>query len=577
LTAVPPETNPEAITGYSMSAYDDEGQVQTGKTCVVVDPATSMECAISGLENGEIYTFKSVGQTIGGNTQASPFSYAVMPHEAVEVPAAPEVEPTDGGIVVVIEPTEDADADAYIAKAFSADPENPSDWTITEGTCFVDDVDTDEPTCTITGLENGVAHRVSVRGQVNGLTSEPSDLSAEVVPEQPEGVPGVPQPHAANSSASFVIPLAESGDPTGYGVRVYSQDPTDPNIWNVEAGSCETSETTDPVRCTVTGLTNGTNYRARAVSYSDDEASEESRNSGVFNPQPPPGPMAAPSLVAQDLRITASVNKSTSGGDVDYYVVNAYRSDRTLAATCSVNDPNEEPLECVLTNIPNDVLYTVTATAYNGAGSQVSDASEPTAPSTLPAPPAAPTAAIGNGSVTVTVTPAQTGGSPRWFDVKTYGGDGAIVSDRECTVVVASSSRSCTVTGLTNGTAYTFRAVARNDVGSSIESGPSLPVLPGPPATPAVPTVVMRKDGSAKNKALAQVSVRAGIGGTPTQIVVNAYLNGRQAGQCTVSGGLGSCNIFNLTSGSSYVFRATAVSGAGTSAPSAGTVAIKAP
>ena len=62
-------------------------------------------------------------------------------------------------------------------------------------------------------------------------------------------------------------------------------------------------------------------------------------------------------------------------------------------------------------------------------------------------------------------------------------------------VIVGPTARTATVTGLTNGTAYTFTVAATNPDGTSQPSDPSAPVISGPPAptlTPAAsPTSVL--------------------------------------------------------------------------------------
>ena len=87
---------------------------------------------------------------------------------------------------------------------------------------------------------------------------------------------------------------------------------------------------------------------------------------------------------------------------------------------------------------------------------------------TPPAAPAAPTATAGNASATVTWTaPADTGGSPI-TGYKVYSS-----ADNFTAAVASPTASPSTVTGLTNGTGYTFKVSAVNATGEGPPSAPS--------------------------------------------------------------------------------------------------------
>lgn len=93
-----------------------------------------------------------------------------------------------------------------------------------------------------------------------------------------------------------------------------------------------------------------------------------------------------------------------------------------------------------------------------------------------PGTPGAPTATAGNGQATVQITPPTSGGSPLSYTVTASPG-GATCS-------ITSPATSCDVTGLTNGTAYTFTSRATNAEGTSGESASSNSVTPTAPSGP---------------------------------------------------------------------------------------------
>jgi len=93
-----------------------------------------------------------------------------------------------------------------------------------------------------------------------------------------------------------------------------------------------------------------------------------------------------------------------------------------------------------------------------------------------PQPPSSVSAVPGDQQAVVSWNPpADDGGSPLLDYTATATPGGAT-----CTT----DSTSCTVSGLTNATSYTFTVSARNAIGTSAPSPPSAPVTPTAPVTP---------------------------------------------------------------------------------------------
>ena len=187
------------------------------------------------------------------------------------------------------------------------------------------------------------------------------------------------------------------------------------------------------------------------------------------------------------------------------------------------------------------------------------------APVTLAAPgtPLQPTGVRGNGQVTVSVT-AGTGGTPATYTVVAVGD-----ATKTCTVTVPATS--CIVTGLTNGTAYTFTVTATNAAGTSVASAASAAVTPA--TVPGAPTIGAVAVASSTSVTVNCTTPASNGGATITTYTATAVGDATKTGTLT-SATCGLITVTGLTTNTAYTFTVTATNAAGTSAASAASAAV---
>jgi hypothetical protein len=187
------------------------------------------------------------------------------------------------------------------------------------------------------------------------------------------------------------------------------------------------------------------------------------------------------------------------------------------------------------------------------------------APVTLAAPgtPLQPTGVRGNGQVTVSVA-AGTGGTPATYTVVAVGD-----ATKTCTVTVPATS--CIVTGLTNGTAYTFTVTATNAAGTSVASAASAAVTPA--TVPGAPTIGAVAVASSTSVTVNCTTPASNGGATITTYTATAVGDATKTGTLT-SATCGLITVTGLTTNTAYTFTVTATNAVGTSAASAASAAV---
>ena len=191
-----------------------------------------------------------------------------------------------------------------------------------------------------------------------------------------------------------------------------------------------------------------------------------------------------------------------------------------------------------------------------------------------PAPPpgqvSSVVASAGQTSASVNWSAPASGGPVTSYEVTPYVGSTPQTSKRK-TISGSPPATSTTISGLTGGTAYTFRVRAANPSGSSAESAPSNEVTPTAPAAPAAPTGVTAEADS--KAAVVRWTEPADGGSAVTGYRVTPFI-GSAAQTPTVLGSTATrARITGLTNGTSYTFRVAATNAVGTGADSSASAA----
>ena len=253
----------------------------------------------------------------------------------------------------------------------------------------------------------------------------------------------------------------------------------------------------------------------------------------------------------QSLTVTWQAPAETYGWPVKLYDVLAEPSKQR----CTALPP---ALTCTLTGLPNGVTQTVFVTANTSGGVSDPEFALGT-PASRPGAPKSVTAAAGDASATVSWSaPDDTGGAPiTGYTVQAIANGSQ--SPQSCSTQGATS---CTVSGLTNGTSYSFAVFATN-AGGTGKGGVSNAVTPV--GSLLAPTPTSSWDASAGELTVTW-SPYNWAGNTPGSFHVEyRYAGGSWRDFNNTASPLAETAVFEtLSAGTSVEFRVTAIAQDGT-------------
>ncbi len=459
-SAVTPATPPGAPTGASATAGDGQASVSftapasDGGSAVTSYTVTSSPggltatcpgspCVVTGLTNGTSYTFTVHATNAVGDSAESSASSAVTP---VSVPGAPtgvSAQPGDGQASVSFTAPADSGGLPITSYTVTASPGGLT------ATC-------PGSPCVVTGLTDGTSYTFTVHATNSEGDSAESSASSAVTPAALPGAPTGASATAGNGQAtvSFTAPASDGGSAiTSYTVTASPGGKT---------ATCPGSP------CTVTGLTGGTSYTFTVHATNAIGDSPESAASSAVIPVGPPAKPSGVDLTPGDSQIGVSFPVPASNGSaITGYEVS---TDGGLSWSTLTTTVANGTVTGTVTGLVNGTAYQVQVRAVNVNGPGAGSTSQSVTPATTPDAPSGVTATGGPGQASVSFTaPASTGGSAVTSYTVTSSPDGKTAT---C------PGSPCVVTGLTNGTSYTFTVHATNAVGNSAESSASSAVTP---------------------------------------------------------------------------------------------------
>jgi predicted RNA-binding protein with TRAM domain len=400
---------------------------------------------------------------------------------------------------------------------------------------------------TIAALTNGASYSVLVRADNSigsGAGSIPASTTPRTVPDAPTGV--LAQSNTASADVAWTAPVSDGGS----AVSAYVANAYATSTSTTVVSSC----TSAVAACSISGLTNGTQYFVSVVAQNAAGASVASGPRMAVTPLARPSAPTITSLTPGNAFFSLAFTESNVGGPAITEYEYQLNSGAWLAASSS-----SSPI--IIPSLANGTSYAVALRAVSANGPSAASSSVSATPFSFPDAPAS-SSIVANGQNGIAVVswaaPNDNGSAITSYTATAFSNATAGSQITTCSTVTLT----CTLTGLSNNTTYYVSIQAQNSAGYSVRSAPRVAVTPStiPGAVSALTGVsgdgrvpLTWGVGSTGASPITGYSIYYALASAPTAWVL--YGSTVSATSATVSG---------LTNGTGYIFEVTATNSYGT-------------
>jgi hypothetical protein len=439
--SVPSNNGGASVIGYDIR-YAPSGT--TDWTTISGVEGTTL--TLPSLENGSAYDVEAAAQNSAG---LGPWSTAitVTPRTTAAAPTALTATPDDASAALAWTAPTDNGGAAITGWSIEQQIGNGA-WTAATSTS------TGPTSATIPDLANGTQYAFRVAA-VNTAGTGAWSILAEVTPRTVPAAPTDLAATPADSSAalSWTAPANDGGaDISRYDV-VYR--PAGTESWT-DAGTV--TGTTD----TVSGLDNGTAYEF-AVGAENAAGTGAQSDPVEVTPRTVPTAPSISSVVPADGAVSISWDAAGDGGaPISGYVVQTSPDGQTWTDAASTSSTDVDPLSATVSGLADGVAVELRVLAVNVAGGGAPSVPVTATPRTTADAPTWVAATPGDGTVELSwAAPANDGGASITGYELQDSTDGTTWQNVPTTGIATET----TATGLTNGTAESFRIRADNAAG----------------------------------------------------------------------------------------------------------------